>query len=219
MVDSLKLTMADKFMQSPEISSYQWLLHRWPKEEGTYSYEDHVIRFPSLVYQNVLQRVPELRNNFDWQECNKVHLGNMYEADFFTNICHDNYCICARARNGDEVSHVVRYSKKFTNSNNFKDIQTETLYIPDEKNKVGIDAVYIDEEKQGWLIQLTINPNHKALEVFGVLNQFNSIQQWSLCMIHPTMAIFHIPPVMYNGTRISNIDEYEHIVKYFPLLF
>ena len=176
--DLLKIESSD--MLSIKLGSCQWLLHRYPLDGEYYFCRDE---FPSqYVTQIILRKALRLRDEFHWE---KVSLGQLYEADFFDNICKIGYFIYASNTNFNEkVSLRIAHLEVFTNKEKITSPKKYTLYRPDVLNKPGVDAVYIDGYGDGWFLQVTINPNHKPLIVDKVHQQFQTAS-WKVCCIHP----------------------------------
>ena len=81
----------------------------------------------------------------------------------------------------------------------------KTLYRPIENNKPGVDAIYIASEEIGWLIQITRNRKHVALNVSLALHQFPTIKSWFTCCITPNEEGFQFPKVLDGTTEIARV--------------
>ena len=143
-----------------------------------------------------------LKLNILYEEDNRTLLGQIYEVHVFDNYLQTGKTIEAKSLTckRSTKSFVINDRQTFTNVQTFQDPK-RTLYKPVEKNKCGVDAVYIFSITTGWLLLITVNNKHKRLNVLRVCNQFQGITERYICCIHPPVPEekkFNFPTVYPN---------------------
>ena len=74
---------------------------------------------------------------------------------------------------GSEVTVVIERVEKYSSREGSNGTPTNnTLYRPMEKNKKGLDAIIIESQGEGWIIQITFNSKHAAMKVDAAYKDF-----------------------------------------------
>jgi hypothetical protein len=198
-----------------EVKRFQWLIHIIPtiNEDGTNNYEDNpTLSFPSLyIGSKVAQRIRDLR--FDWKKLGHPRLlGNAYEShtlDTLFKVSEADH-LSVRAtdiRSKAEVFiEAVKKHHVFSSKAVINNFEKNTLYIPIEPNRPGLDLIM-----PPWAFQITIAKSHTAKRLDETFQQFPTVKSWKLCFV--------LPPAIINEFTAPKVALYPSVVGTYKLAF
>ena len=185
---SLEMVLAvSKQALSLDVASYQWLIHRIPTDD----YSSCETTLPSnYVRQEILKK---LKTGVNFQlpigSVDKLLFGEIYETAVFNYLVPGESIEVIPYHDDSSCSRkilTIQNVVKFCNNSVNDVILYGTLFIPVERNKRGLDAVFVDKTPYGWVIQVTVNPKHKtSINVSDINVQFPNVTSWNICCIYP----------------------------------
>ena len=186
---------------SREMTSCQWLLHRRPivDSEGTVDFTKCTVSFPSsYVAGKIIEKLKSqpLTEPLVAMRSSPL-LGNFYQSNVNKQLLIPGTQLIVQSFHQEAITKNlhIKHLSSFKNCSEIEEPANSTLYFPLESNKVGTDVVFIETSLKGWIIQITTNKSHNALNVSSTLRNFPGITDWYVCCITPEKEEFKFPVV------------------------